>query len=76
LEILRSEIAEALRALDDAVTRSKPMPVSTWRAGKGEEGAIGFRVELDEDQFQISMQRASPLFTSEPRVFPSGVRST
>src|ERR1700679_3363984 len=27
-------------------------------------------------RFQISMQRASPLFTSEPLVSPAGVRST
>ena len=32
------------------VTRSKPMPVSTWRRGQRGERAVRVGIELDEDQ--------------------------
>ena len=58
------------------VTRSKPMPVSTCFAGSGENVPSGFALNWMKTRFQISMQRASPLLTSEPLVSPPGVRST
>src|SRR5664280_3145758 len=58
------------------VTRSKPIPVSTCLAGNGENQPLGFALNWMKTRFQISMQRASPLFTKLPLVSPAGVRST
>ena len=41
-----------------AVTRSKPMPVSTCFAGSGENVPSGFALNWMKTRFQISMQRA------------------
>ena len=58
------------------LTRSKPMPVSTWRAGSGLKVPSGLALNWMKTRFQISMQRASLPLTSVPFVSPSGVRST
>ena len=58
------------------VTRSNPMPVSTCRAGRGEKVPSGFALNWMNTKFHISIQRASPWFTSLPPVSPCGVRST
>ena len=47
------------------VTRSKPMPVSTCLAGRGEKVPSGLALNWMKTRFQISMQRASPLLTSD-----------
>ena len=57
-------------------TRSKPMPVSTWRAGRGENVPSGLALNWMKTRFQISMQRGSPWLTNWPSVVPRGVRST
>src|SRR5476651_1047726 len=50
------------------VTRSKPMPVSTCFAGSGENVPSGLALNWMKTRFQISMQRASPLFKASARV--------
>ena len=46
------------------------MPVSTCFAGSGENVPSGFALNWMKTRFQISMQRASPVLTSEPLVSP------
>src|SRR5256885_66994 len=46
-----------------ATARSKPIPVSTCRCGKGVNELSGFALNWINTRFQISMQRGSSLFT-------------
>ena len=52
------------------------MPVSTFLAGNGVNVPSGLALNCMNTRFQISMHRASPLFTRLPLVSPVGVRST
>ena len=55
--------------------RSKPMPVSTFFAGSGENVPSGFALNSMKTRFQISMHSGDPALTSDPAVSPFGVRS-
>ncbi len=54
-----------------ALTRSNPIPVSTWRWGKGEKLPSGLALNWMKTRFQISMHRGSPALTNEPLVSPA-----
>jgi hypothetical protein len=71
-----AEIFETVRVLDDAGDALETHAGINMLRGQREKVPSALALNWMKTRFQISMQRASPLLTSEPPVSPAGVRST